>query len=126
MASSKFEGEIKGAMAQRGKQPPPKRGAKPYSETKAEAKAEGDTPAELARDKARGIKEGSPRDERLDMQAMHGNGPAPHQTAAAAGRVGRVLIVTQVAASLALQVLLLRVLHMRYWVTGVCADGNVT
>jgi hypothetical protein len=86
MASGKFDGEIKDAMTQPPKPKgkfPPKRGAVPYKETAAEAKAEGDTPAEMAADKKRGIVEGSPRDERIDMQAMHAGAPAPHQVAAA-------------------------------------------
>lgn len=83
MPAGNFDNEIKGAMSQRGK-PPPKRGAKFPPDSRAEAKAEGDTPAELARDKARGIVEGSPRDERMDAMAMqHAGGPAPHQVAAA-------------------------------------------
>lgn len=80
VASSNFDNEIKGAMAKPSK-PLAKRSKFP-PDTKAEAKAEGDTPAEMARDKARGIVEGSPRDERLDAQQMHG-GIAPHQVAAA-------------------------------------------
>lgn len=65
MARSDYGPEVKSAM----KQPPRKGlpGKRPPPDTKAEAKKEGDTPAELARDKARGIAEGSPRDEALDM-----------------------------------------------------------
>jgi hypothetical protein len=52
-------------------------------DTRAEAKAEGDTPQEMARDKARGIVEGSPQDEALDAQQMQHGGVPPHVAAAA-------------------------------------------
>jgi len=84
MATTDYGPEIKAAQAQRPKFLP-KRGAKGKPDTKAEAKAEGDTPAEMAADKKRGIVEGSPQDEMMDKQRMaaHGGSPAPHQVAAA-------------------------------------------
>jgi len=77
--------EIKAAQAQAKPRPSKAKRGKFPPDTKQEAKAEGDTPAELARDKSRGIVEGRPRDERMDMQAMqHPQGsPAPHQVATA-------------------------------------------
>lgn len=88
MATTDYGPEIKAAQAQRPKFPPKRPGGnKPKfpPDSKAEAKAEGDTPAEMAADKKRGIVEGSPQDERMDMQNMqHMQGqPAPHQVAAA-------------------------------------------
>lgn len=73
-------------------------------DTAAEKKREGDTPAEMARDKKRGIVEGSARDEQLDAQQMqrvqppvqptqpmqHGGLP-PHHVAAAAGIAHAIL-----------------------------------
>jgi hypothetical protein len=56
----------------------------------AQAKAEGDTPAEMARDKARGIVEGSPRDEALDAKSV-GMPPDAHHVAAAAGIAHAIL-----------------------------------
>jgi hypothetical protein len=93
MAATDYGSEIKSSMQ---KKPSPGKG-KPYKETKAEAKAEGDTPAEMARDKARGIAEGSPRDETLDMQTMrqsmpmHNVPPDAHHVAAAAGIAHAIL-----------------------------------
>ena len=94
MAATDYGPEIKAAQAQRPKFPP-KRGAKgkPYSETKAEAKAEGDTPAEMAADKKRGIVEGSPRDERMDMQAMqHPQGGLPLHHVQAATSIAHAIL----------------------------------
>lgn len=89
MAASDYGPEIKSSMQ---KKPSPGK-AKGYKDTKAEAKAEGDTPAEMARDKARGIAEGSPRDERLDMKSMpmHNVPPDAHHVAAAAGIAHAIL-----------------------------------
>jgi hypothetical protein len=96
MASGNFDGEIKGAMAKspkpkaKGKPFPPKRTALPDKDTPAQAKAEGDTPAEMARDKARGIVEGSPQDEALDAKSI-GMPPDAHHVAAAAGIAHAIL-----------------------------------
>lgn len=90
MARGDYSPEIKSAMQSKGKKYPP--------DTAAEKKKEGDTPQELARDKQRGIVEGSPRDERIDVQAMQpaqpqqssGHAP-PHHVAAAAGIAHAIL-----------------------------------
>jgi len=60
MARGDYSAEVKSAMKQHGKEP----------DSAAEKRREGDTPAELRRDKQRGIVEGSPRDEQLDTAAM--------------------------------------------------------
>jgi hypothetical protein len=90
MAASDYGPEIKSSMQK--KSSPGK--AKGYKDTKAEAKAEGDTPAEMARDKSRGIVDGSPRDEALDakqMMPMHNVPPDAHHVAAAAGIAHAIL-----------------------------------
>lgn len=96
MASTDYGPEIKSSM-QNKFTPKPKRGSggkvpPPNSkkDTQAEAKAEGDTPAEMARDKARGIVEGSPRDEALDTKSV-GMPPDAHHVAAAAGIAHAIL-----------------------------------
>lgn len=94
MARGSFDPEIKAAMQSRpkGKAPPPRGRNKMPPDTRAEAKAEGDTPQEMARDKARGIVEGSPQDEALDAQQMqHGSGGVPPHVAAAAGIAHAIL-----------------------------------
>lgn len=73
MARSDYGPEVQSAM----KEPPRKGlpGKRPKPDSPAKAKAEGDTPAELARDKQRGIVEGSARDEQMDAAAH----PIPQQ-----------------------------------------------
>jgi len=90
MAGGNYGPEIRAAMQSKpkGKAPPPRGRNKIPPDTRAEAKAEGDTPQEMARDKARGIVEGSPQDEQLDMQnnaprPPTGGGVHPHVAAAA-------------------------------------------
>jgi len=92
MAATDYGPEIKAAQVQRPKFPP-KRGGKPKPDTKAKAKAEGDTPAEMAADKKRGIVEGSPQDERMDMQAMqHPQGGLPLHHVQAATSIAHAIL----------------------------------
>jgi hypothetical protein len=65
--ASNFAPEIKSSMAKK-QMPPPKKAT-----GAAKPDGPGDTPAEMARDKARGIVEGSPQDEALDIR----NAPPP-------------------------------------------------
>jgi len=97
MAATDYGPEIKAAQSQRPKpkRPPPGKGSPPKNkvDTPAEAKAEGDTPAEMAADKKRGIVEGSPRDERMDMQAMqHPQGGLPLHHVQAATSIAHAIL----------------------------------
>lgn len=90
MASTDYGPEVRGAMQNaKPKQPkfPPRKGANPQS-----AKEPGpeDNPADMARDKARGIIEGSPQDEALDAKSV-GMPPDAHHVAAAAGIAHAIL-----------------------------------
>ena len=85
--------EIKAAQAQAKPRPSKAKRGKFPPDTKKEAKAEGDTPAELARDKSRGFVEGSPRDERMDMQAMqHPQGGLPLHHVQAATSIAHAIL----------------------------------
>ena len=75
MARSNFGPEVKAAMAEK---PKPKQAAK-------KEPGPGDTPADMARDKKRGIVEGSPQDEAIDAaqapQNLPSRPPAPGSVA---------------------------------------------
>lgn len=72
MANSKFASEIKASMAKKSEKEP----------------GPGDNPKEMAVDKKRGIPEGSPRDEKLDVASVH---PSAHPVVAAAGIAHAIL-----------------------------------
>lgn len=93
MAGNSFKSEIQDSMSN-----PVKRPSQVKKESKADKTA--DTPAEMARDKSKGIVEGSPQDERLDAQqsnsGLHGNSvggtsPPPHHVAMAASIAHAIL-----------------------------------